>query len=380
MKQLISYLISILEKYVLVKILLGIFFILSVCSFLILIFEVGIENTFDAFYWAIVTISTVGYGDITPGTVTGKIVTIILIFAGMILVSLFTATISSILIEQKLKEGHGLDKVNFKSHTILCGWNWNAEEILKTLFSSKPNIKVVIINELKPEDAKIILEKFRSFDLRFVRGDYSTVPILEKAGIVHAENVIIIPDSTVAINQNVDEKSIFATMTIKSISQGIHVYAHVLDKEKIPYFKRAKVDEVFLPDRFSPFFLTSNIIAPGLNDVLADLFENRSKETFYTSVIPNEFIGKKFSEFALWNKKRDRSIVIALVQLFDVLKMKNIDASDNSSLDAFIKRKFEKAGRLIKDLENKKIMINPDDDYIIQEHESAVMISGEGRA
>jgi hypothetical protein len=55
--------------------------------------------------------------------------------------------------------------------------------------------------------------------------------------------------------------------------------------------------------------------------------------------------------------------------------MKNIDSKDNSSIDAFIKRKFEDAGRLIKDLDKKKIMLNPKNDYIIKDLELAVLIS-----
>ena len=54
--------------------------------------------------------------------------------------------------------------------------------------------------------------------------------------------------------------------------------------------------------------------------------------------------------------------------------MKHIDASDTSSIDAFIKRKFEEAGRMINDLEKKKISINPPDDYTIKEFENAILI------
>jgi voltage-gated potassium channel len=63
-----------------------------------------------------------------------------------------------------------------------------------------------------------------------------------------------------------------------------------------------------------------------------------------------------------------------LVQYQDILKMKNIDSADTSSIDSFIKRKFEEAGRMVNDLEKRRISINPQEDYIVKEFEHAVLI------
>ena len=363
----------------LLKIILLIVLAISISAILMVLYEKeNVKTIYDAIWWAIVTISTVGYGDISPTTPAGKIIGVGLIFFGMVTISIFTATVSSILIERKLQEGKGLTDIAYKNHYILCGWNWNAEEILESLFNNIKNVNIVIVNELNPEDTTIILDKFRKQNLKFVKGDFSNLPILEKANIKHAKAVIIIPDNyNLGIKEKIDEKTIFATMTIKSVSEKIKVFAHILDKDKVPYIKRANVDEYFLPDNFSPFFLTSNIIAPGVNDIFKDLlsYKSTSKNIIRTEKIPATLVGKSFKEVSNSYKIKTNSILIGFIQMQDALEMKNIDENDPSSIDSFIKRKFSEAGRLTKDLEQKKIILNPEDNYIVNKHEYAVLIS-----
>ena len=370
---------NIFNSSFLTKIIFLIVIAIATSSFLVLIYEKeNIKNIYDAIWWAVVTLSTVGYGDITPATSEGRIVGVGLIIFGMIAVSVFTAKVSSILIERKLKEGKGLTNILFKKHYILCGWNWNAEEILESIFDNIKDAKIVIVNELEPEDATIILNKFKKQNLKFVRGDFSTLPILEKAHIKYATAVIIIPDNFKSgLKDKIDEKTIFATMTIKSVSEKIKVYAHILDKDRVPYLKRANIDEYFLPDNFSPFFLTSNIIAPGITDVFKDLlsYKTTNNNIIKTEKISKNLIGKSFKEVSEFYREKTSSILIGFIQMQDALEMKNIDENDTTSIDSFIKRKFHEAGRLTKDLEHKKIILNPSDNYQTNKHEYAILIS-----
>ncbi|MBT5234238.1 MAG: hypothetical protein HOM18_02975, partial [Candidatus Marinimicrobia bacterium] len=82
-----------------------------------------ITNLFDAFYWAWVTMTTVGFGDLTPVTPAARIAASIMMFFSMALISFFTATISSIFVAKKIREGKGLEKIKYSDHYIICGWN-----------------------------------------------------------------------------------------------------------------------------------------------------------------------------------------------------------------------------------------------------------------
>lgn len=84
------------------KILGGVFF--TIIIFTVLFYVYGTTyDLFDDFYFVIVTLTTVGYGDITPHTFNEKIISIILIFAGIFVFSTITAAISSFLTDRLLK-------------------------------------------------------------------------------------------------------------------------------------------------------------------------------------------------------------------------------------------------------------------------------------
>ncbi len=65
--------------------------------------ERGINSLFDAFWWSAVTMTTVGYGDRIPQTTGGRIVAMVWMFSGIVLISSFTATISSVLTVSQLE-------------------------------------------------------------------------------------------------------------------------------------------------------------------------------------------------------------------------------------------------------------------------------------
>lgn len=87
---------------------------------------------FDYFYFVIVTLTTVGYGDITPQTYNEKVLTMILILIGIIMFSTITATISSFLTDRMLDDYGGEDKVEKlikeNSETILSELNTVRDE------------------------------------------------------------------------------------------------------------------------------------------------------------------------------------------------------------------------------------------------------------
>lgn len=76
----------------------------------------GITSLGDALWWALVTVSTVGYGDLTPATAGGRVVATMLIIIGVGLYASFNAILASELVKyvQKNKEDHELEKIDHK--------------------------------------------------------------------------------------------------------------------------------------------------------------------------------------------------------------------------------------------------------------------------
>ena len=102
---------GLIEKPV-VRAILLIILVTVIASILIELFESSQNSAFSTFWdsvwWVIVTITTVGYGDKIPITPLGKLIGVVIMFVGIALLSVVTATISSILVTRKIKEGKGL--------------------------------------------------------------------------------------------------------------------------------------------------------------------------------------------------------------------------------------------------------------------------------
>ena len=61
----------------------------------------AVSNLGDALYWALISMTTTGYGDIIPSTSGGRIVAVIVVLSGLLLLSLITATVASGFVEKK---------------------------------------------------------------------------------------------------------------------------------------------------------------------------------------------------------------------------------------------------------------------------------------
>ena len=76
-------------------ILIGLIFVVIFFGYIFYITEPTVESIGDGFYWALVTVTTVGYGDITPTTHSGKLIASFLILLGLGLIATITAIVSA---------------------------------------------------------------------------------------------------------------------------------------------------------------------------------------------------------------------------------------------------------------------------------------------
>ena len=330
----------------------------------------------NPFWWAIVTMTTVGYGDYSPETPTGRLVAVLIMFAGISLVSLLTATISSIFVAQKIREGKGLEKLDLKDHIILCGWNQSADRILDSIshLSGKKNNEVVMINELNEDEVNTIKNKYPKLNLFFVSVDFTQEMILNRASIKNAKTVIIIPHAVDASMGSPDEKTIFATLTIKSIDPNIRVVAYLVDRDNLTHIQRANADEVVLSDDFGAFMLASHVMDPGVPQTVKKLMDSRSVSRFKRIDIPIDFIGKSYDNLFTHLRKDSGTILVGVFSEEENLGIGAILSSDSSSLDSFIERKLKEGGISLKEESKINVVINPRQEYLIKENERAIVI------
>ena len=330
----------------------------------------------NPYWWAIVTMTTVGYGDFSPETLGGRIFAVLIMFIGISLVSLLTASISSIFVAQKIREGKGLEQLNLTDHLILCGWNPNGERFLDSIqhLSGAKKRDLVLINELNEEEVTQLKNRYQGMRIYFVSGAFPQEEILNRASIQDADTVMIIPNSTGSEVATFDEKTIFATLTIKSMDPSIRVVAYLLDRENLTHIKRADADEVVVGDDFSAHILASHVVDPGVPQIANQLIESNSKSRFKRVAIPSQFIGQSYDALFDHFKDKDGVILIGVFAEDENLGIGAILSSDASALDAFIERKLKEGGIPLREESKINVVVNPGKNYILKEGERAIII------
>jgi len=356
---------------------MGIFLVMILGGLILRTLETGdIAEGEAPFWWAIVTMTTVGYGDYAPSTSEGRIFAVLVMFAGISLTAMFTAVISSIFVAKRIRKDKGLEKVNVKNHIILCGWNRNADKIIDSIqyLSEGRRKDLVLINDLDEETAARLKTRYRDIHLHFVAGDYTSEQILQRASLEEADTIIIIPSDVDGTIQNPDEKTILATLTIKGLEPNKRLIAYLYNRENLTHIKRANADEVVISDDFGAFMLASHVMDPGIPQTLNRLLDNVSENRFKRVDIPNEFVGQSFDNLFNHFRNINGSLLVGLFSEEENLGIGEILSADTSALDAFIERKMKEGGISLQEESKIRTVINPDKNYKIKDGERAIII------
>jgi len=364
--------------------ILGITIVILFCGAAALyLFEHQVNKTVaslgDAIYWAVISMTTTGYGDIVPSTTGGRLVAVFVVLSGLFLLSMVTATVASVFVEKKIREGKGLETIKTKNHILLCGWNSNAEEVIEGLLRSMAvkEVHLVLVNELSEGEVESLKYKYRDQDFRFLRGDFTREDVLSRANILQARFAILLADTSGQRSlEKADERTILATLAIKSMAPEVKTCAELLNPDNKQHLMRANVDEIVLRGEHIGSLLAGATVSPGIPRVISSLLSPEEENNLWKVEVPERFVGKPVAELSAHLKEKFQALLIALLSERKGLVLDDILTDDLSAIDQFIKRKFEEAE---KDLPGRKdrvlVTLNPPDNTILTREHSAVVIA-----
>lgn len=338
----------------------------------------NIDSFWDSLWWAIVTMTTVGYGDKYPVTLGGRVVGIILICSGVGLMSLLTATIASLFVEKKIKEGKGLEAITDKEHIVICGWNQHTEEVIQglTAYSAVRGRTMVLINELPIDEVDTLKLRLAKYNLKFIRGNYIHEDVLVRANIAKAKFALIMADNSGPHASRSDERTTLAALAIKSLAPSIKIVAELLDGENRPHLKRANVDQVIVRGEHIGSLLASAINSPGVPRLFSSILSLEDGNKLWRAEIPRQFVGGTFGALAQYYREKHQAILIGLLQEKKTVKLDDLLADNPSAIDIFIREKLKEAKKeLFQENEETKAIINPEDGYVIGGDDFAVLLS-----
>lgn len=213
----------------------------------------------DALYMTIITVSTVGYGDMVPVHTSGKIFTIFMVLCGVGYVMYMFSNIMETVVEGGLREILGKRQMakelaRLKDHYIVCGYGRIGKVICSTLHE---NDKSFVVIENDPGEYKAIAES----GYNVVQGDASEDDILSTAGISQARGLIAVVST--------DADNVFITLTARGLNSSIDIMARSSgaqgSKRKL---KRAGADRVISPYTIGGMRMAHSLIRPNVIDFI----------------------------------------------------------------------------------------------------------------
>ena len=328
-------------------------------------------------WWSIVTLTTVGYGDVVPQSFGGRLVGVGLMLGGVLSLSLLTATVASVFVERKFRRERGLEAIKTTNHILILGWHYDGEVLLEQLLKRLPApLPVVLVNRVPPEQLEGLKEKFPTFEVHYLWGDASREEILLKANVRTALKAVILADrqegETAA---QVDQRTLLTALTLKSMNGKIRVLAELLRPENRPHLERAGVDEVLIRGQYDSSLLAGALTSPGLFHIFTTLLTGEG-QNLWPVAVPPRFHGRTLGELAAYLKEKHQALPVAVYTEGRALALDDLLSGEPSGIDEFIRRKFTETGMTHLFGRTKvECQINPPDNLILGPHQYVVVIA-----
>lgn len=338
----------------------------------------NVKNLFDSFWYTIVTLTTVGYGDITPVTFLGRIVGLTTMLFGVIFVAAVTGKIASFLVDRQLRRGKGLLKLKkLQNHFVICGFRDDFENIVDGVLESNPDIEisdVVLINNAPTEYMEQFMMNPKYKLINYIYGDFIDESVLQRANIKLAKRVLILSDHSSDFSQmEMDSRTIMAVMTIGKINRSIYTVAELLDETFEKYLIMAHCDEIILSRQYERKLIVNASSGSGISHVIRDLLSIENNERIHIVDLPASYVGISFKNAFDYYSKEKNSILIGLLENTGNFFARKKEALNEAQKTPDISTLVDNLQK-VKELRANNPILNPGFDYIVKNNSMAILI------
>jgi voltage-gated potassium channel len=340
----------------------------------------GFDNLVTSMYWAIVTIASCGYGDITPITTAGRLLVIVVLFLSVATVSMFTANLASALTTKKMMERRGvMDLSRTRNHTILCGWKQAMDKMLDEILFTNPKTdlrKIIILANVEPDVIEIFHQQYPAYQkITILRGEHYHEALLRKANVAGAAQVLNLADESApgASRTEIDSKTVMTAMTVRTLARDVRICAELLDVNFEQYLRSAHVEDIIYTSEYSKVLMANAFTQVGMAKVVNDLLNAHTAAYIATEKIPSGYVGKTFADLREHYRRDSRSILIGLVENVGSLFERKQEAIREAQKTADVGRLVENL-KNAKRLENNRPNLNPEDNTPVPSNALAVLV------
>lgn len=240
--------------------------VVLISSIAVFLFETGVPGTsvrtlMDAVYWAVITVTTVGYGDITPVTTEGRVVAMVLVFSGIGVIS-FATSIVVMAFHEKMRELHDnrvfSEVERLADVTIVCGYGRIGQVVAQRLADAREAFVVIDVDEAA-------IARARAQGYLALAGDAADGTILQALRLGQQANRIL------CLTHD-DVTNVYITLTARQLSADISIISRANKQETVPKLRHAGADHVVRPyevvARMAAEFIGQPVAFDALHDVV----------------------------------------------------------------------------------------------------------------
>ncbi|MFG2876065.1 potassium channel family protein [Streptomyces sp. NPDC048337] len=220
----------------------------------------------DCVYYATVTLSTTGYGDIVPYSDSARLVNILLITPLRVLFLIILVGTTLEVLTERTREEWRLNRwrKNLREHTVVVGFGTKGRSALQTLLATGLSKEQVVVVD---PSAKVI-DMANAEGFTGVVGDATRSDVLLRAELQKARQIVIATQR--------DDTAVLVTLTARQLNRGAKIVAAVREEENAPLLRQSGADAVITSASAAGRLLGLSVISPSAGTVMEDLIQSGS--------------------------------------------------------------------------------------------------------
>jgi voltage-gated potassium channel len=215
----------------------------------------------DSFYYATVSLSTTGYGDITPASPTARLVNILFITPARVLFLIILVGTTLEVLTQHTRYLIRLNRwrAHLRDHTVVIGYGTKGRAAVRTMIDNGvPANSIVVI-----DPNAVIVDEASRLGVAGVPGDATRSEVLRTAYVQSARQVIVAADR--------DDSAVLITLSARSLNPRANIVAAVREAENAPLLEQSGADTVITSSEAAGRLLGLATSSPFVIEVVEDL-------------------------------------------------------------------------------------------------------------
>lgn len=241
----------------------------------------------DIVYFTMVTVTTVGYGDIVPVGERARLIDALLVTPVRIFVWFIFLGTAYEFVFQRIFEDFRMNALrqSLQDHVIVCGFGYAGRVAAREVAAQGYERQRIVAVELRPER----LEDAAALGYIGLRGDATSEAAMREAGAARARAILV------ALSR--DDTTVLAVLTARSVNERARIIALVRDEENIKLVRKAGADQVVSPARIGGFLLADAVHSRHTTRFVSDILTARGGE-LHIAERPalEEEVGKRMEE------------------------------------------------------------------------------------